>query len=210
MKIRGDLLKISSGALNLKGEKLEPEEQMVRREVIVDAPVKHGFGAMGTNVGVIPSKIVTDQTAIQQATAMRSLCGNCLHFRNAEWLRDLAKADSPEAPIERRRAVNKIRAAIMQVQNPAVAAKSVSAEGDLDVEHALHRLGYCKALFEFFKGAGRSNDEAITIVMPESSCPADVRSDGNPDGFFQFASPEAEAAAYANYDSVMNVAAGKK
>ncbi len=210
MKIRSDLLKISSGALNVKGEKLEPEEQLARREVTVDAPVKHGFGAQGTNVGVIPSKIITDQTAGQQAHAMRSLCGNCIHFRNREWLHDLKQADSPTSPIEKRRAVNKIRAAILQTQSPEVVKQAGGADGDIDVEHALRQLGYCMALFEFFKGAGKSNEEAVTLVHPASSCPADVRSVGNPDGFFQYASPEARKAADANFDRIMQTAQGKK
>ena len=210
MKIRGDLLKISSGALNVKGEKLEPEEQLARREVTVDAPVTMTPGQIKGQVGMIPAKIITDQTAIQQATGMRALCGNCLHFRNQEWIRDLKKADSPDSPIEKRKAVNKIRAAILQTQSPKVAEQAIGADGDLDVEHALRSLGYCKALFEFLKGAGKNNEEAVTLVHPASHCPADVCTDGNPDGFFQFASAEARAAASANYDKIMNVAAGKK
>lgn len=210
MKIRGDMLKISSGALNIKGEKLEPEEQLARREVSVDAPVKLGAGSMGTHVGVIPSAIVTDQTAGEQANAMRNLCGNCLHFRNDRWLRDLAKADSPASPIEKRRAVNQIRAALLQTQSTKVVSASGGADGDLDVEHALRQLGYCQALFEFFKGAGRPNDTAITLVHPASSCPADVRTVATPEGFFQYASPEARKIANANYDKVLQMAAGKK
>lgn len=210
MKIRGDMLKIASGALNIKGEKLEPEEQPVRREVTVDAPVKLGQGSMGTQVGVIPTKIITDQTAIEQATAMRGLCGNCLHFRNDKWLADLAKADAPDSPIERRRAVNKIRAALLQTQSSKVAETSAGADGDLDLEHALHSLGYCQALFEFFRAAGKAKDEAMTLVHPQSSCPADVRTPSTPDGFFSFASPEARKISNANYDSIMGRAAGKK
>lgn len=211
MKIQGDMLKISSGALNVKGEKLEPEEQIVRREVKVDAPVQHGVGVgQGKTVGSIATSIITDQSAGDQANAMRTLCGNCLHFRNDRWLIDLAKADHPGAPIEHRRAVNKIRGALLQTANAKITNGSASAEGDLDVEHALRTLGYCQALFEFLKGAGKNNEEATTLVHPASTCPADVRGPANPDGFFQYASGEAKKAANANYDRILQIAAGKK
>lgn len=208
MKIRGDLLKISSGALNLKGEKLEPEEQLVRREVTIEAPVKHGFGAVGTDVGNIPATIVTDQTAGEQAAAMRALCGNCKHFRNDLWLRDLAKADAPGAPIEKRRMVNKIRAAIIQTQNVKVTDMAAGADGDIDVEHALRQTGYCMALYAYFKNAGKADQEAMTLVHPLSSCPQDVRSVGSPYGFFQ-ASREGKEAGDRNHDAIMQRAAGK-
>ncbi len=211
MKIQGDMLKISSGALNVKGEKLEPEEQMVRREVSVAAPVKHGMGAIGTDVGSIPATIVTDQTAGVQANAMRTLCGNCLHFRNDRWLRDLKKADSPASPIEKRRMVNKIRAAILQTQNIKVTESAgAGTDGDMDVENALRQLGYCQALFEYLKGQGKPNEEAMVLVHPASTCPADVRTANTPDGFFQYATPEARAVANANYDKILQMAAGKK
>ena len=206
MRIRGDLLRISSGALNMKGEKLEPEEQVARREVVIEAPAKLGTGSAGTHVGSIPATIITEQSAGDQAVAMRSLCGNCKHFRNDLWLRDLKKADSVDAPIEKRRMVNKIRASIMQVQSVTLPA---GTDGDPDVEQALHGLGYCMALFSFFKNMGKSNEEAMTIVMPESTCPTDVRSPSAPEGFFEFANLKAEQIANRNYDRVMNMAAGK-
>lgn len=210
MKIQADLLKISSGALNLKGEKLEPEQQLVRREVSVQAPVKHGQGTVGTDVGVIPTKIITDQTAGEQAVAMRSLCGNCKHFRNDLWMRDLNKADSPGAPIERRRAVNQIRAALLQTQSHKLTESAVGADGDFDIEAALRQLGYCQALFSFFKNMGKANDEAMTLVHPASSCPNDVRTPAAPEGFFEYKDLEAEKVANANYDKIMNIASGKK
>ncbi|MFZ2152135.1 MAG: hypothetical protein WAV09_03445 [Minisyncoccia bacterium] len=211
MKIRSDMLKISSGALNIKGEKLEPEEQIARREVVMEAPVKLGNGAAGgRQVGVIPSKIVTEQSAGVQAVAMRSLCGNCVHFANEKWIKDLAAADAPDSPIEKRRAVNQIRAAILQTQSPAISDASTGQDNDLDIEHALRTLGYCKALYVFLRNTGKNDQEAVTLVHPSSTCPEDVRKELPPDGFFEFASPEAKKIANANYDRVMKMAQGKK
>jgi hypothetical protein len=211
MKIRGDLLKISSGALNVKGEKLEPEEQLVRREVTVDSQVNLGPGlGGGKKVGVIPTKIVTETTAGAQAQKGLFLCGNCKHFSNAEWRRDLKNADGPDAAIEKRRAVNQIRAALLQTQSPKIAERSMGKDNDFDVEHALHELGYCRALYAFFKHMNKSNQEAVTLVHPESSCPQDVKSETNPEGFFEYASEEAKQLAAKNYDKIMQMAQGKK
>jgi hypothetical protein len=211
MKIRGDMLKISSGALNIKGEKLEPEEQLARREVTAEAVVKLGVGpGNGRQVGVIPTKIVTDQLAIEQAQSLLTLCGNCVHFRNQEWVAHLSKADAPGAPIERKRAVNLIRAALMQTQSPAIADMSAGQDNDVDIEHALRLLGYCRALYLHLRNLGKNDAEAITLVHPASTCPADVKTPSQPEGFFAFATPEAKKAANAAYDSVMRQAQGKK
>ena len=213
MRIKADLLKISTGALNIKGEKLEPEEQLARREVITEAPAKLGGGiggATGKIVGAIPASIITEQSAGDQANAMRTLCGNCKFFKNEKWVKDLRNADSPMSPVEKRRVVNKIRAAILSSGNAAISDLSAGKDNDLDVEHALHQLGYCEALYEFFRNMGRAKDEAMTLVHPASTCPADVRTQGSPDGFYQPAGQEARKAADANYDLVLQMAQGKK
>lgn len=209
MRIKKDLLKISSGALNVKGERLEPEEQVVRREVTVAIDAKHGQGKIGKHVGTIQGSIVTDTTALETATAMRHLCGNCKFFRNDLWMRDLKKNDSPESPIEKRRAVNQIRAALLQTQNMKMTEFSSSQDGDFEVEHAMRSLGYCQALFEFQKAQGKNNEEATTLVHPASSCPQDVKSEANPHGFFTPASKEAQRQSDANFDSIMQRAQGK-
>jgi hypothetical protein len=209
MKIKGDFLKITSGALNVKGEKVEPEEQLARREVQLDIETKHGFGAHGETVGSIPGSIVRDRTAIEAARSMTALCGNCKWFAREKWISDLGKADSPDAPIERRRAVNQIRAALLQTQNIKVTEQSTGADNDVDIEHALKQLGYCYALYSFFKNNGKSNEESMTLVHPASSCPEDVRSTANPDGLFEVRSKDAEKAGTNAYDSIMRRAQGK-
>lgn len=210
MKIKSDLLQVSAGAMNAKGEKLEAEEQVVRREVVTDIAAKHGMGAMGKVVGSIPMKVVTEHSAIDFAKDTASRCGNCKFFRNDLFIRDLKKAESPGAPIARRRAVNQIRAALLQTQNGSVAEQAVGLDGDFDVEASLQTLGYCTALYEFHKNAGQSDEDAMTLVHPVSSCPQDVRTAANPDGFFQFANKFSEQVGMSNYDAVMRQAQGKK
>lgn len=210
MKIKQDLLRISSGALNLKGDRLEPEEQLVRREITTAAETKLGAGQTGTVVGALPTQIITETTVADMAQSVMSMCGNCKHYRNDLWLRDLKNADSPGAPIEKRRMVNKIRAALMQTQNAGVAEQSAGADGDFDVEHALRMLGYCKALYEFLKAKGESTEDAMVLVHPASRCPEDVQKSVPPVGFFEFASEEARQIAAKNYDNLLQTAQGKK
>jgi hypothetical protein len=180
----------------------------VKGEVTLDAPVKHGFGQHGTDVGNIPATIVTDQTAGEQANAMRYLCGNCKHFRNDMWVKDLSAADSPASSVERRRAVNQIRGALIQTQNVKLSEMASGTDGDLDVEQALRQLGYCMALYSFFKNMGKNNQEAMTLVHPLSTCPEDVKVSAGPQGFFE-AGKDGKAAGDKNYDRLMNMAAGK-
>jgi hypothetical protein len=209
VRIKSDLLNISSGALNTKGHKLEAEEQLVRREVVTDVGAKLGVGTMGKDVGSIPMKVVSEYSAVEFAKAAGSRCGNCKHFRNDLFVKDLKKAESPGAPIARRRAVNQIRAALLQTQNASVADAATGQDGDLDIEAALQTLGYCTALYEFHKNAGQSNEDAMTLVHPVSACPQDVRTDANPEGFFEYASKFAEQVGTSTYDSVMKQAQGK-
>lgn len=209
MKIRSDLLHISSGARTAKGDKLEAEEQVVRREVVTETNVKLGAGALGQDVGSIPMSVVHEQSAIDFANASAARCGNCKHFRNDLFVRDLRKAESPGAPIARRRAVNQIRAALIQTQNATVADLAAGADGDFDVEAALQTLGYCTALYEFHKNAGQTDEDAMTLVHPVSACPQDVRTNANPEGFFEFANKLSEKVGKSNYDAVMRQAQGK-
>jgi hypothetical protein len=209
MKIRSDLLQISSGALNVKGEKLEPEEQAVRRETVIEggAETKHGVGTLGKTVGAIPYSIVSEHSAIEFAEQTMYLCGNCKHFRNDLFLKDLAKAESPAAPIARRRAVNQIRAALLQT---APVTDAVDKDGSTNIEAELRVLGYCGALYEFFQNAGQSKEDSMVLLKPTSHCPADVCTDANPHGFFEPSGTAAKVAQAANYDSVMQQAQGKK
>lgn len=209
MKIKGDLLRISSGARTAKGDKLEAEEQVVRREVVTETEVRLGTGAAGKLVGAIPYKVVTEHSAIEFAKSASSRCGNCRHFRNDLFIKDLRKADSPGSPIARRRAVNQIRAALLQTQNATVADLTPGQDGDFDVESALQTLGYCTALYEFHKNLGMVDEDAMTLVHPVSACPSDVRGPGHEDGFYEPANKLAEQAASSTYDAVMRQAQGK-
>ena len=210
MKIKRDVLQIASGAMAVDGTKLEPEQQPARRVVTVDAPVALGQGTHGQNVGSMPVQIVTEsQNAGDLAEAMTHLCGNCKWFRNQEWIRDLKNADSPMAPMEQRRAINEIRGALLSTQNANLADMHTGQDGDLDVEAALHQLGYCKALYEFNKNRGESNEDATVLVHPLSCCPADIRKHNPPGGFFVAKDNEAKRVGGKNKDRIMRQAQGK-
>jgi hypothetical protein len=209
MKIKADLLKISTNATDVRGVKLEPEQQLARREQVVDAFVRLGYGQGGNVVGSMATSIITDQTAGDLAVSLRGTCGNCKWFDNTRWREDLAVGDAQSAPIERRRMVNKIRAALLKTNNAKVQQLHEGQDGDADVEHMLQALGYCKALFAFYKNQGQANDDALVLVHPISRCPEDAVKNTPPHGLFEPANAAAEAAATAAYDDIMMRAQGK-
>lgn len=211
MKIKKDMLQIGSGFTDKDGTKLAPEAQPVRRVVTIDAPVslKGPHGVTETGKG-IPTEIVTDnRNAVDVARGFQYLCGNCKWFRNKEWLRDLANADSPMASMVQRKMVNEIRGALLSTQNANLTELHSGQDGDLDVEAALKTLGYCKALFHFFKNKGESDEDSLVLLHPISSCPTDIRNANPPMGMFEPKDNEARKVATQNYDRVMQKAAGK-
>lgn len=202
------MLQIGTGMLAVDGTKLEPEQQPVRRVVTIDAPVD--LRGTGQVVGSIPTEVVTEnRTADDVARGFTHLCGNCKWFRNHEWVRDLRNADSPMAPLERRRAINEIRGALLTTRNADLASMHEGQDGDLDVEAALHQLGYCKALYDMFKNQNMSNEDATVLVHPLSCCPTDVRKANPPGGFFTPKDGEARRVGSQNYDRILRKAEGK-
>jgi hypothetical protein len=132
---------------------------------------------------------------------MSALCGSCKHFDNEEFVTTINAADNPLATMEQRKAVNDIRAGLLQTQNAKLGEMHSGQDGDMDVEQALRACGFCRALTEHYK-------EPIG-VHPLSRCPGEVRSDTRPVGFYQPKDRSAQRLGAKNYDAVMNQAAGK-
>ncbi len=192
MKIRADLLKISSNGRNEDGSLAEPEQQQVQRVLTTEVPLGPQGGAA---IGAVPAEIVTYSSAIAVAGALSRQCGNCKFFDQATFQQTIAAADHPLAPMENRRAVNEIRAGLLQSGNAGLTGE------DVDPEQALKECGFCTALSEHYK-------EPVG-VHEKSSCPADVITPSQPAGFFKPLSKKSARVAGSNYDKVMNAAAGK-
>lgn len=200
MKIRADLLRVSTNGMNADGSKAEPEQQVVQRVIRTEAPLTDRLTQK--TVGSIPAEIVASSgTAQVMAQAVSSLCGSCRHFDNEEFVKTIAAADHPLANMEQRQAVNAIRAGLLQTQNAKLGEMHSGLDGDMDVEQAVKACGFCTALTEHY-------NEPIG-VHPLSTCPAEVRTKESPLGFFQPKDRSAARIAGKNYDAVMNQAAGK-
>ena len=199
MKIRADLLKISTNAMTSDGNKAEPEQQQVQRVIETTVPIGPQGGA---TIGAIPGQIVTQSvTAGQMAGTVSHLCGSCCFFDNEEFKKTIREADSPLAGMEQRRAVNDIRAGLLLTKNGQLGEMHSGLDGDMDVEQALQACGFCSALTEHYK-------EPIG-THPLSCCPGEVRTATAPYGFYQPKDRSSQRQNDKNYDAVMNTAAGK-
>lgn len=199
MKIRSDLLQVRSGGRHEDGTKAEAEEQPVARVLTTDAPVTMSTGA-ATNQSM-RTEIVAESTAGQMADALSHTCGQCKWFDNRGFQEAIRKSDHPAAPIDVRQTVNDIRAALLMTGNASMENRHTGVDGDTDVEAMMMACGFCKALTEHFK------DDVI--VYPLSACPAEVRDQSRPYGYFEPANRGAVKAGNAARDNILMRASGK-
>src|SRR5258706_10095963 len=199
MKIRSDLLKIQP-MVDKQGKSVEPEQQVVQRVIQTDLPTTMQRG--GKQVGTIPGEIVYTSTAGEMAQAMRRPCFSCAKFSRRAWKALYARWADPTTPIDERNQLNGIRAALLQTSNAKIQDRHLSQEGDMDVEHALSVLGGCEPLTEV-----RSTP---VIVCPTGSCPGEVCTPTQPNGFYVAKDKAAERMGSATFDNLMKVATGKK
>jgi len=198
MKIKADLLRVKTGPYNHNGEKVEPEQQGVQRVIRTEFDAnKKGEG----KVGVIPGEIIYNTTAGEVARAMRSPCFSCVHFNRKAWAQLFTYWNNPDSPIDVRKQLNGLRASLLQTSNAEIVDKSMSQEGDMDVEHALSLMGVCEPLSEI-------NRDPV-IVHPLSHCPDEVISPTQPDGLYKPKSKDAEKMGSQVFDNVMRLAQGK-
>ena len=198
MRIKQDLLHITNAPTKDDGERAEPEEQTVSRVLVTE------FEAAGTNgktSGVMQGSIVAASQVSDFSRALRYGCATCKHFDMEGFASFLNRADHPAAPMHVRETVNSMRAALLQTMNASVNAMHAGQDGDMDVEHALRALGFCRALSE-------SVNEPV-IVHPLSSCPPESITETRPQGYYVAKDSTSEKVANSAYDSIMARAAGK-
>lgn len=193
MKIKQDLMHITSQPVHDDGTKVEAEEQTVSRIITTDVDADVG--------GSIAGSIVVSKNVAEFAQQARTTCHLCRHFDNEGFIAFLRKADSPAAPLHVREGVNVMRANLLQTQNANLGAMHAGMDGDMDVEHALGALGFCRALYEV------SGDDVV--VHPLSSCPPEVIDASRPVGLFSPKDRDSEQIGNAAYDALMHKAAGK-
>lgn len=183
--------------MNMKGEKLEPEQQPAQRVMATDAAVSMRGGPQ---VGSIPTEIVADGTAGEFANAVRSKCFTCKHFDHKGWnqLR-LYWGNSQNKDLFEK--LNKVRYALLTTQNPELARRSEGLDGDFDVEHSLTQMGICRPLTEM--------NGAAVIVSPISTCPDEVCTPAAPVGLYLPKDKEHERLSNVGYDKIMRMATGK-
>lgn len=197
MKIREELLRITTVKKDEAGEHVEPEQQRVQQVTPMD------FAASmrdGRAVGTLPGEIIRETTAGEMALAMRKPCFSCKHFDRAAWKKLYFKWNDPGSPMEMRNFLQNIRAHLLETQNVELVDKHQTQEGDLDVEHAILAMGVCRPLTEI------TND--VAIVYPRATCPPNVCSPDKPDGLYEPKHTEAERMGSAVYDRVMRTAQG--
>ncbi len=203
MKIRNDLLRVASGMAHVDGTKAEPEEQPVERRLIVDSDTTTADGqATKTNV---PVHIVSEMSAGVLAKKLSAPCSTCAYFDRKPWLKLLAitEADGTTAPLHVREQINEVRASLLMTNNASLNEMHTGSEGDMDVEHALHSMGFCRALTE------NNADHEEVIVHPTGCCPAEVISESAPMGFYKVKDSIAKKEAVSAYDAVFRQAQGK-
>jgi DNA-binding transcriptional LysR family regulator len=198
MKIKDDLLHITSFPAKDDGTTAEPEEQTVSRILTSEADASMQSGQA---VGSIPMQVVAQSTVAEFAATVRSQCVTCKHFDNPGFLALFRKADHPAAPLQMREAMNSLRAALLQTSNADIQGAHSGMDGDMDVEHAIRSMGFCRALTEM------AND--YVTVHPLSSCPDEVVSPTSPVGLYQPKDNTAERAADEAFDAIMRRAQGK-
>lgn len=199
MKIKKEFFHIASGQRDMQGQKLEPEQQTAAHVVQVSIPA---VGMMsGQHRGEVSGAIVVEQTAQEMALKVAGHCGHCKHFDHVNCQHHLRAMDHPGASLENRQQVNQIRAGLIETQNAALQDRHTGHDGEMDVEHALSQLGYCRVLSEVM------GEE--TIVHPLSFCPNEIRTPEAPMGYFQPKDQENARAGSKAYDEIMQRAAGR-
>lgn len=201
MKIRRELMHVTTERRHIDGELYEPEEQTVTRVLDVNAPT--GLSSGQAAPSNLATQVVVEAPAHEVAEAMSHPCRNCRFFDRARFQLWLSKADHPMAPMPLRTAVNEIRAALLMSNNSTLIDSEIKdANQDTDVEATMKLLAVCGALTEHYRNT--------TTVHPLSTCPREVKTKDRPHGFFVSRHGGATLEGKAIYDDIMKTAAGKK
>jgi hypothetical protein len=203
MEIKGDRIEVATGATDEKGRLLEPEAQPARRVIDVKGNVQLSGGQQLGDT--IPTRFVVEgDDTVTWAKALMGLCKRCIHFDNPSWRRHIAENEIADA-MEDRLELNKMRAYLMETQSIELQDAHASMDGDMDVEHALHSMGICRAMTEIYRER--------CVVHPLGGCPpADQPGPHGEDLSKLFKPRDAEAvkSGASKYDAILRAAQGRK
>lgn len=201
MKAHADDLIVRPDSLGADGSKLEPEEKLAQRRILVDADVsvgtsREGAEATGQKMG---AQVTADMTALEAAMMMRGRCSRCAYWDQAGWLA-LRRAWSDPSNVEGRATLDKIRSELLDR-----AADAILSPADLNRVEVVMRedLAICRALSEAVKV-----EPVITANV--GCCPTALES-GAPwaDAFTPRGGGEAAKEATGAYDAILRRAQGR-
>lgn len=186
MKIDNQLLRIQALPYDEKGEKLEPEAMPAERILLSESPMLGNIDRM--EHGNLPVKVTVQGTAGQFANNLRSMCAQCKHFDNLNWLKRKQQLENSGEGV---RLLNNMHWELM----------NQGLDNDHDREQALGMMGYCKAISEMQK------DDVLVHLT--GGCPPEYCTPSQPNGFFDDVNFDSKRIADKAYDSVMKQAEGK-
>lgn len=202
MKIRQELLRIATGATHADGTKAEPEEQPIERRIIAESDTAMMNGEK--TASNIPVHFVSETNVATMAKKLTAPCSTCKFFDRKEFRKMLAIVEAPGGPMHLKEEVNNIRASLLMSSNANLNEQHSGLEGDMDVEHALNAMGFCRALTE------ASSDPTDPIVVhPSGCCPAEVITESQPMGFYSPKDSIAKKQNVSTYDAILKQAQGK-
>lgn len=202
MKPISDVTTVHPEVTDQKGDRLDPEAKLVRREIGFEVDVALGHGPTGGKVIAKSDKgrITSDMTAIDAAKVYSQICSRCAFWDRAGWAAT-RKAWSDPSNREGFVVLNKIRAELLDRGAADVEALTNGRELD-DVEHALGDLAICRPLTDAC--------HEITLTHAVGCCPSALE-DGTPfeDTFRPARGGAAARDVDAVYDSILRKAQGR-
>lgn len=200
MKIKADYLRIRNVPFDEAGNPIEPEQQPVQREMVLDVNVNGSL--TGQHLGQVPGQIIVENATVDDYVAMsRWKCKGCKNFDMPAWKKLMRAWEDPTAPMEQRKYLNGVRAALHESGNASIVERHNDGSGELDVDHALKTLGICRPMSEIH--------QAPIIVYPMSCCPADVCTPTQPQGLYVPKDRESERQGSEAFDKLMRAAQGR-
>lgn len=199
MKIRRDLIRVATTAVDKHGNIVEPEQQPAQRRLESSADVGY-HGIAGSQLGQMPLTVVTEKDAGTFAQEARGRCMGCKLFDQEAWKLWKAKLQSSADGMK---ALNEVRFRLFESGNGTLGEMHYNPQQqEMDLEHALSFLGICQGLTEVH------ND--VIIVHGVGFCPDEVKGEGRPLGLFVPASKEDERRGSQLYDQILNAAMGRR
>lgn len=200
MKAITDDLIVRADSTGADGSKLEPEEKLAQRRIVVDADVSVGNGpaggqATGQKMG---AAVTADMTALEAASMFSARCGRCAYWDQRGW-EALRKSWSDPSHAEGFTTLNRIRSELLDR-----AADAILSPEDLKRVEATMRedLAVCRALSEAVR------EPVITANV--GCCPVALEG-GAPwsDAFTPRGGGEAAKQATTVYDAILRRAQGR-